>query len=160
MEDLVLLNGDKDSNIFVMNRIDYNKIMLKMIDDGIKNKIYEQRADSTLKDLKIFQDFLYKNFKDYENYDDTRYVSIQSAQLYHCYQIINESETFTYKAEKVNSCYLTPLCQNQYSISDNQQFPYMLSNLPPFLDHEEDVSYDVDSLFTNIPIKDTIEYII
>ena len=36
----------------------------------------------------------------------------------------------------------------------------MLSNLPPFLDHEEDVSHDVDSLFTNNPIKDTIEYII
>ena len=30
-----------------------------MIDDGIKNKIYEQRADNTLRDLKIFQDFSY-----------------------------------------------------------------------------------------------------
>ena len=35
----------------------------------------------------------------------------------------------------------------------------MLSNLPPLPDDEEDVSYDVESLFTNIPIKDTIEYI-
>ena len=36
----------------------------------------------------------------------------------------------------------------------------MLSNLPPLLDDEEDVSYDVEFLFTNSPIKDTIEYII
>ena len=36
----------------------------------------------------------------------------------------------------------------------------MLSNLPPLLDDEEDVFYDVESLFTNIPIKDTTEYII
>ena len=36
----------------------------------------------------------------------------------------------------------------------------MLSNLPPLPDDEENISYNVESLFTNIPIKDTIEYII
>ena len=36
----------------------------------------------------------------------------------------------------------------------------MLSIFPPLLDDEEDLSYDVESLFTNIPIKDTIKYII
>ena len=36
----------------------------------------------------------------------------------------------------------------------------MLSNLPPLIEDEEDVSYDVESLFTNIPIKETIDYII
>ena len=50
--------------------------------------------------------------------------------------------------------------QNEYSISDTQQFPDMLSNLPPLKDDEENVSYDVYSLFTNILLKDTIEYII
>ena len=38
-KDLVRLNGDKDSSIAVMNRTDYNNIIQKMIDDGIKNKI-------------------------------------------------------------------------------------------------------------------------
>ena len=65
-----------------------------------------------------------------------------------------------HKAAKVISNYLKPLCQNEYSISDTEQFPYMLSNLPPLLYDEEDVSYDVESLFTNIPIKDTVEYIV
>ena len=32
-KDLVLLNGDNDSSVAVMNRIDYNNIMQKMIDD-------------------------------------------------------------------------------------------------------------------------------
>ena len=36
----------------------------------------------------------------------------------------------------------------------------MLSSLPPLKDDEEDVSYDVESLFTNIPIEETINYII
>ena len=34
----------------------------------------------------------------------------------------------------------------------------MLNNVPLSVD-EEDVSYDAESLFTNIPIKETIDYI-
>ena len=77
-----------------------------------------------------------------------------------CRPIIDQTATFTYKAAKVISNYLKPLCQNEYSISDTQQFPGMPSKLSPLLDDEEDVSYDVESLFTNIPIKGTIEYIV
>ena len=39
-------------------------------------------------------------------------------------------------------------------------FQICFQNLPPLLDDEEYVSYDIESLFTNIPIKDTIEYIV
>ena len=53
-KDLVLLNGDNDSQVVVMNRIDYNNTMQKIIDDGIKSKIYEETADHTFKDLKNF----------------------------------------------------------------------------------------------------------
>ena len=35
----------------------------------------------------------------------------------------------------------------------------MLSNLPPLRDDEEDVIYDAESLFTNISISVSIEYI-
>ena len=83
-----------------------------------------------------------------------------TAQSLKCLPITDQTGTFTFKAAKVISNYLKPLCRNEYSILDTQQFPDMLSNLPPLLDDEEDVSYDVESLFTNSPIKDTIEYII
>ena len=52
--------------------------------------------------------------------------------------------------------YLRPLCKNEYSINDTQKF--QSSSLPPLQDDEEDVSYDVESLFTNIPIEETINY--
>ena len=61
---------------------------------------------------------------------------------------------------KVILDYLRPLCKNEYSINDTQKFPSMLSSIPPLQDDEEDVSYDVESLFTNIPIQETINYII
>ena len=61
---------------------------------------------------------------------------------------------------KVISGYLRALCKNEYSINDTQKFPSMLSSIPPLQDDEEDVSYDVESLFTNVPIQETINYII
>ena len=111
--------------------------------------------------------------------DDMRPVSNKPAKLYDtakthkfedledttpqnlkCNPIIDQTGTFTYKAPKAISNYLKPSCQNKYSISDTQPFPDMLSNLSPLLDDKQDVSYDVKSLFTSIPIKDTIEYVI
>ena len=35
----------------------------------------------------------------------------------------------------------------------------MLSKLPPLCLNEEDVSFDIENLFTNIPIEGTIKYI-
>ena len=35
----------------------------------------------------------------------------------------------------------------------------MLSSIPPLQIDEEDVPYDDESLFTNIPIQETINYI-
>ena len=157
----------------LVNRTNYNNIMQKMIDNGIKNKIYEETTDNTLKDLKYFPEFLYRNFKDYKNFDDTRPISIQPAKSYgtakthkfenlddttpqnlKCRPIIDQTGIFTYKAAKVISNYLKQLCQNEYCISDTQEFLDMLSNLQPLIDDEEDVSYDVESLFASIPIKD------
>ena len=66
-KDLVLLNGNKDPSVVIMNRIDYNTMTLKMIDNGIKYKIHEETADNTLKYLKTFLEFLYRNISDYQN---------------------------------------------------------------------------------------------
>ena len=73
--------------------------------------------------------------------------------------IIDQTRRFTYKAAKVIPHYSKSLWQNEYSIPDTQQFLDMLLNLLPLLDDKKDVSYDVESLFTNIPIKGTVEEI-
>ena len=59
-----------------------------------------------------------------------------------------------YNAAKVISDYLRPLCKNEYSIDDAQKFLSMLSSIPPLQDDEEDISYDVESLFTNILMQE------
>ena len=49
-----------------------------------------------------------------------------------------------------------PLSKNQYTIS---KFPELLKSVDPNANYE-DVSYDVVSLFTSIPVAETIEYIL
>ena len=56
--------------------------------------------------------------------------------------------------------YLKPLCITEFSIKDTLKFPSMNKDLPLLNDDEEYVSYDIESLFTNIPWKETIDYII
>ena len=56
--------------------------------------------------------------------------------------------------------YLKPLCQNEYKINDTQSFASQIKEQPPLNENEEYVSYDVDSLFTNIPVQETIDHII
>ena len=58
------------------------------------------------------------------------------------------------------SLFLSPLklTKNEFVITKAQQFPSMLNKVPMSKD-EEDISYDVESLFTNIPIKETIDFI-
>ena len=55
-----------------------------------------------------------------------------------------------YKPAKITSDYLRPLCKTEYFINDTKKFPSMFSSILPLQDDEGDVSYDVETLFTNI----------
>ena len=55
---------------------------------------------------------------------------------------------------------MKPLYKNPYAISDTRSFIQQLSTLPPLEKDEGDVSYVVECLFTSIPVKKTIDYII
>ena len=52
------------------------------------------------------------------------------------------------------------MCQNEYKINDTQSFPPILKDQTPLNPNEKYVSYDVESLFTNIPVDETINYTI
>ena len=74
--------------------------------------------------------------------------------------ITGQTGTFKYNCSKVIAGYLKRLYRNEYSMKETQRFPEILQDLPPLNNDEEYVSYEVDSLFTNIPLKDTIDYIV
>ena len=176
--DIVILAGDKDSSVVLMNRCDYEAKVNAMIEEGITQGKYEKTDDSTHNDLANFQNFLYRNFKDHPKYNDMRPKCNQPARFFasaktHKFDnpdeitidnlklrpIIDQTNCHTYNTAKIISDYLRPLAVNEYVISDTLTFPDIIKNdvLPP---DEEYVSYDVESLFTSIPVKDTIDYIL
>ena len=74
-------------------------------------------------------------------------------------RIIDQTGTFRYVAAKVILDYLKPFFKNECFISYTQKFPRMLSSISPLYDDEEDVSYNVQSLFANFLAEETINCI-
>ena len=72
--------------------------------------------------------------------------------------IIDQTGTYINDASKVAVQFLKLLARNEFTISDTLAFPELLKNIENSDDYE-DVSYDVEFLFTSIPIKETIDYI-
>ena len=66
-KDIKVLQGDKDSSVIIMDSKKYYEKLETTVNDDIKNGIYKETIDTSLYDLKLFQDFLYRNFKDYKN---------------------------------------------------------------------------------------------
>ena len=175
----MILRGEKDPSVVTMNKSDYIEKLEGMIEEGVKKCTYKKTEDTTLQDLNKFQDFLYRNFYTYEHYKSMYPHSNQPAKLYgtaktHKFNniqeinkeklkfgpIINQTGTYSYNAAQVISRYLKPLCKNELAINDTQYFSEDIKNIPSLQEDEGDVSYDVESLSINIPINETIDYIL
>ena len=65
-----------------MDKVPYVSKLNEMIQGGIKDGIYEETEDTTLKELKRFQDFLSRNFKKNDKYTEMYPSSNQPAKLY------------------------------------------------------------------------------
>ena len=178
-KNLCVISGDKDFCVSIMNKQNYIQKLEGMLDEGIKRGTYERSTETTNHDLETFQRCIYRNFKNHPSYDKMRPKSSQPARLYttaksHKFNnldeitveklkfrpIVDQTGTATYDAAKVIGEYLKPLAFNEYKINDCLKFPDMIKALPPLQKNEEYVSYDFESLFTNIPLKETIDYII
>ena len=177
---IAVISGDRESHVVIINCSDYFKKLQHMIEGGIQNGVYIVTEDRTLEDLKLFCIFLYRNFKKYEHYEKILSTSNQPGQLYgtaktHKFDntrditvdnlkfcpIIAQSRTYTYNAAQVIANYLKPLCSNnEYIIRNTQEFEKIIREQDLLKSNEQYLSYNVESLFTDAPFHETIEYII
>ena len=67
---------------------------------------------------------------------------------------------YIYNSAKVIVGYLKRLCQNGYKINVTQSFPSIFKEQTTLSSNDEYASYDAESLFTNIPVDETISFII
>ena len=149
-----------------------------MVKEGINKRTYTLTEDNTIKDLKNLKQILQQKIKGYDELDDMLPTTNEPARIYASTQthkfssvdsvnindlkfrlIINQTGTMTYNAAKVISYYLRPLCKTKYTINDSFSYADIIQRLPPLPDDEEHVSCNVVSLFTNIPLDETIDYI-
>ena len=174
---IVVLSADKESCMVILNKIDYVNKVNAMINEGISKGKYVETVNSNHKHLKHFQDFLYRYFYKMKYYDGTHPISNQPACFFataktHKFDtieninvkdlklrpIIDQTGTYIHDASKAVAEFLKPLARNEFTISDTIAFPELLKNIENSDDYE-DVSCDVESLFTCIPIKENIDYI-
>ena len=175
---IVILEGDKETAIVIMNKIDYISKMNEMIEIGLADGTYVESEDTTIDDLNHFRDFLYRNFKEHPKYKEMLPTSHRPARMYgsaktHKFNnydditvanlklrpIMDQTGTMTYTASQIIAEYIRPLNDSEYMMKDTLKFPTILTETP-IKDDEEDLSYDVESLFTNVPLDYTIEYIL
>ena len=81
-KEVVILKGDKDSSIVIMNKTNYITKIEIMIEEGIKNGTYAETDDTTMQDLKRFQDFLRRNFKLHEHCNEMYPENNEPAKMY------------------------------------------------------------------------------
>ena len=65
---IVLLSGDKDSSVLILYKACY-KEKNRLINDGISKGVYVIEENDNTAELKLFQNFIYRNFKKHEKYN-------------------------------------------------------------------------------------------
>ena len=139
--------------------------LLRCSTDIFINSVY------STKEIHIHRKFIHRKFYNYEQFKNLKPDSSQTACLYGIakthklenleeitlanlkfWPIIDHTGTILYNTGKVISDYLETSCKNECLINDTQKFPSMLSSISLLQEDEEDLSYVVESLFTNIPI--------
>ena len=81
-ENVVVISADKESCTIILNKTDYVNKVNAMTSEGISKGKYVETVDSTHKDLKHFQGFLYGHFYKTKYYDGMRPVSNQPARVF------------------------------------------------------------------------------
>ena len=57
-KDVVVMKGDEDSSVVILNKTDYIEKLENMVKEGIDKGTYTLTEDNTIKDLKNFKQFL------------------------------------------------------------------------------------------------------
>ena len=171
-KDIVILKPDKGNGVVALNKVDYIKGINDIIND--KKKIKELSTDPTINREGKLQGFL-RELKKKGKVDKDIYSSIyptgtQPALIYGLPKmhkinspnevppfrpIVSSTNTYNYRLAKYLCSLLQLYLPNSYSISDTFSFAQELNTVD--LSNKLMVSFDVARLFTNIPLKESID---
>ena len=171
-KEIVILRPDKGSGVVVLNLRDYEKSIKNLIND--KTKFKELSEDVTIKRESKLQRFL-RTLKNNNYLDDVEYEKIYPsgscpAKIYgspkmhkpfdsnsfpNFRPIVSSIGTYNYNLSKYLCELLSPNLPNEFCTKDMFTFVEELKEVS--INDKFLVSYDVNSLFTNISLKETIK---
>ena len=176
-EKVVLLGPDKGNGVVIMDINDYKDSMSHLFEDRSKFRILQD--DPTNTRFNSLQDFLRKLRKrgeiDEEEFKamfpknakigrahGTAKVHKEFERIPPLRPIVDTIGSTHYGVGKFITKLLNPLTQNQYALKDSFDAADKIRAIPNHLYDEgyQLVSFDVKSLFTNVPLNKTIEVIL
>ena len=167
--DLVIVKADKGQTVVIMYRKVYVDKMKVILDD--RSKFLEVKEEDTLSRLSKFQSFLYRNFKSIFSEHEYKeiYPSASNIPIMYGLPKIHKAGSPLRPILSMVGCFnhafaqwigkqLVDLRQAKHIAKDSFSLLNLLKTSK--LKDKYFVSYDVVSLFTNIPLDETINIII
>ncbi|MCT4624122.1 MAG: hypothetical protein N4A46_10910, partial [Schleiferiaceae bacterium] len=176
-DDIIISKPDKGSGVVVMDRSDYVRLLSEAsINDETKFKPVSLERPSTRgrppqhyhpllekeKHLEpVVRKILPKHVADSVCQKGSRLAHLYGLPKTHKQRlamrpILSATGTYNYVLAKWLDEKLKPLSVNKYTVTDVFQFADEIKALR-FNEHDILVSYDVSSLFTNVPLEETIQ---
>ena len=169
-ERFAILKPDKGNGIVLLNRYDYVTSVKSIFSDS--SKFEKLDSDPTLTRLHSLQNYLLQLHKRDEITDEQ--LDALTAHFGRAHglpkthkkfdtlptfrPIIDTTNTPHYNVGKFLSSLLNPLTLNAHSLSDSFDAVTYINNIPRHLFQEgyQFLSFDVESLFTNVPLRRTV----
>ena len=178
-EKYAILKPDKGTGIVVVKRMDYFNLVEAIFKDKTKFKMVDNDKDPTLTNLESFQRYLLKLLKEGEITEEIKDSVRPKAgnygrahalpKVHKKYEIfppfrpiVDMTGTIFSKMGKYLCELLQPLSINEFSVKDSFEMADAIKSIPKsFLDDGYVfVSFDVVSLFTNVPLEKTVNIIL
>ena len=142
-----------------------------LIEKEIRDGVYEYTSDRKHEDLENYRSFVHRHFEQSNFNKDIwtdknqperlfctakthKFINLQDITLNLKFRaIIDQSNSFSSKAAKFLSNDIKLLQDKDYMLYDTLESLELIRKLPPKGAMKEDVSYDVEALFTSIHIS-------
>ena len=177
-KDLVILKPDKGNGIVLVNSIDCFNAIIHLFSEKTKFKeIFEDPTPARLTSIQRYLKLLNKRgelpdavFKQICPQNPKLAKAHGLPKIHKTFQtippfrpIVDTTGTTHYSVGKYLSILLNPLTQNAYTLKDSFDAADRIKAIPPNIRNNNDyvfVSLDVVSLFTNVPLRKTVNIIL
>ena len=170
-QDIVITKPDKGNGVVILDKNDYLAKMQTTLSDRTKFKIIDKDLFKLIIKLEDHYNRILSTLKKKDVINDTTYNELyvrgsQPGVMYGLPKvhkvgiplrpILSAIDTVNYRLAKFLVPILKPLTTNEYTVADSFNFAKEISKKPNS-DNFIMASFDVVSLFTNIPLQETID---